>query len=526
MSKSMLCELSDEILLKQGNNLRFKARGSSMRPFIRDGDFVEIKPIDNFREIDSGDILFFKKQGTLCLHRLLRTENGKFVVKGDSNREIDGAICEENIIGKLISVERSGHLISFKSGWFNKLSPFSWIWYRFVCSAKELAKPTLKSLYNLFLSVSSVRLFLKVNEIKSPIEFNLKELISEKVKQLPDNIIKSQSLGPFLYGTGASKKEIYRNSYAAILAMNELLKQKEHEVLKSLHDNGIEVISLKGTKQIEELYGDLGLRPTTDIDLLIRNTDKEKAICILSDIGFALDISENETSNNLKSQLTFTSNNRVMVDLHWDLLESERYKGIIKADTKDIWKIIGEQKPGLMKPEDQLIFLVFHLSVPHFYSRLYWLIDIALLMNKHGRDMDFSYITQLSKKWRIQQALLLTMALCQDIFKLDVTHFEGELTALKFRTMLLKKILKKNLLSTDPAVWESKKYIYGLLVRDSFMDIVRVLIGALFPPAQWIKEKYNIKNGHLVGFYRFIHPAYSLLVGIFGYPAIRKKERV
>ena len=41
-----LLELSQAILEK-GNSIRFQAKGWSMRPFIQDGDFIIVSPVQN-----------------------------------------------------------------------------------------------------------------------------------------------------------------------------------------------------------------------------------------------------------------------------------------------------------------------------------------------------------------------------------------------------------------------------------------------------------------------------------------------
>ena len=41
-------------ILGRGENMRFRASGGSMMPFLRDGDIVEIAPL---RKVDYGDVV-------------------------------------------------------------------------------------------------------------------------------------------------------------------------------------------------------------------------------------------------------------------------------------------------------------------------------------------------------------------------------------------------------------------------------------------------------------------------------------
>ncbi len=52
-----LLELSKD-LFRKGKSARFQAKGWSMRPFIRDGDFIVVSPLEN-SSIKAGDMVFY-----------------------------------------------------------------------------------------------------------------------------------------------------------------------------------------------------------------------------------------------------------------------------------------------------------------------------------------------------------------------------------------------------------------------------------------------------------------------------------
>lgn len=329
--------------------------------------------------------------------------------------------------------------------------------------------------------------------------------------EMSEDLINSHELGSFLYGTGISSEEPFRNTYAANIINNETLKQKQEEIAELLSSNAVPYMSLKGVDQIQELYGDLGMRPTSDIDILVNKADRQRCETLLAQLGFSVDATELSTHDRLKSQITLTSK-KILVDLHWDLVESERYKNTIRADINDLWEHTSADS-GL-SPEMKLLFLTFHISVPHFFSRAYWLIDIALLLNKYGKSMDWDLVASVSKKWRIGQALLLSLGLCERLFGISVSQSKRKLPKMKPGTAYVLRYLSKAILTAEPQAIESKKYAFGLLIRDSAGDVLRVLLDAILPPSDWIKEKYNIRNKLLVVLYRIFHPLNSLIVGI------------
>lgn len=70
--------------------------GTSMIPILHPGDRIEICARDNYAV---GDILvFFYKNDTLLVHRLLRVENGRYLCKGDNSFRLED-IRKEDIVG-------------------------------------------------------------------------------------------------------------------------------------------------------------------------------------------------------------------------------------------------------------------------------------------------------------------------------------------------------------------------------------------------------------------------------------------
>lgn len=119
----LTCNASDFInlskdILSEGNLLRFRAKGWSMTPFIRDGDIVSVKPVSQ-KEIRIGDIVYYCREERAVLHRVIKKTNqdGKlfFATKGDASVETDGPIEPANIMGKVIAIEKNGKAIKLNS---------------------------------------------------------------------------------------------------------------------------------------------------------------------------------------------------------------------------------------------------------------------------------------------------------------------------------------------------------------------------------------------------------------------------
>jgi signal peptidase I len=104
-------------ILSSGNTLRFRARGGSMRPLIRDGEILEVAPIKN-GELHLGDIVLFSDPTrNLMAHRLIHRfhhdGHSMLVLQGDANFTEDRPVSERLVIGRIIAVIRDRSSFAF-----------------------------------------------------------------------------------------------------------------------------------------------------------------------------------------------------------------------------------------------------------------------------------------------------------------------------------------------------------------------------------------------------------------------------
>lgn len=95
----------------RADRLRLQVKGGSMHPFIQSGDWVWVllyRGSGHERPPRKGDIALFALGDTLYMHRVLkRRPDGLCVVKGDQSFGFDGLIGDGDILGRVVSVERS-----------------------------------------------------------------------------------------------------------------------------------------------------------------------------------------------------------------------------------------------------------------------------------------------------------------------------------------------------------------------------------------------------------------------------------
>lgn len=107
LSGGHLAGLMQAVLAKNAC-FRFKARGFSMTPFIRDGDVITLAPAGG-RRVGAGDVaaVVNGKTGSVIVHRIVNRKNLGFVLKGDNCADADGVFEKEQIIGVVCGVMRN-----------------------------------------------------------------------------------------------------------------------------------------------------------------------------------------------------------------------------------------------------------------------------------------------------------------------------------------------------------------------------------------------------------------------------------
>jgi hypothetical protein len=101
--------------LECGQRVRMTSAGSSMRPFIRDGDIVELKPPGE--SVALGDIVLAQSSaGHYVLHRVVRVAGPAFFLSGDAQQGSDGPFDRNAVVGQAVKVFRGQRTIALDRG--------------------------------------------------------------------------------------------------------------------------------------------------------------------------------------------------------------------------------------------------------------------------------------------------------------------------------------------------------------------------------------------------------------------------
>lgn len=130
--------LSAEAVLAQKGMLAKTVVGTSMNPLLKQyRDTVVVEPVNG--SLRKYDVVLFRRDEQLVLHRIVRVKDGYFLIRGDNciNSE---KVCDKQIIGKMTHFCRNGKQYDVKS---KSYRVYSFLWVRSFAVRRFFVKLTM-----------------------------------------------------------------------------------------------------------------------------------------------------------------------------------------------------------------------------------------------------------------------------------------------------------------------------------------------------------------------------------------------
>ena len=200
-------------------------------------------------------------------------------------------------------------------------------------------------------------------------------------------------------------------------------------VLKGFNHAGIPVMPMKGPILSLELYGDVGLRQSRDLDLMVTPQDLARAQACLESMGWRQDAAwfpltprQWEQHLRMRQHLSFIDPKREChLELHWRFiwdqpgLNSARWARSVSS----VWQGCVYQA---MNPIDQVHYLYCH-GAEHAWSRAKWLGDLARI---HAvAKVDWEAALEQARASRQEKPLFLGLRLLHIVHALPVPRLPG-----------------------------------------------------------------------------------------------------
>lgn len=230
-----------------------------------------------------------------------------------------------------------------------------------------------------------------------------------------------------------------------------------------LSDTDIRAIVLKGPVLAADLYGDVSLRTSRDLDILIPIQDLDQAEELLKEQGYVKEEEYKTILNDWKwrhHHVTFIHKKTgVTLEIHWRLGPGPgKEPGFDELWERKRISTITSNPVYYLGREDLFLFLAAH-GARHGWSRLRWLADIDRIARQ---NLDFPRLYQLLKKNRQlhlgAQALILAKLLLHTPLTVDLESMTVSKRAKRLANDALFYIREMVNLHTPPLPEHVSKY--------------------------------------------------------------------
>lgn len=310
-------------------------------------------------------------------------------------------------------------------------------------------------------------------------EHGLLPLLARHLSLLEDDLVPS----------GTRRELLVKSS--AITASNLAHLAELLMVLDQMKRQDVVAISIKGPVLAVTLYGDLGSRMFTDLDLLVAPESVPRALQVLRSMKYSPQVGW--SSDQLR--LHVESRNELplrreqggsALDVHWRLFPSHFPCSLEEVglwERRRVVQVKG-QAVEVMSREDELLYLLHH-GFRHRWNRLEWLCGIAEIL-RQGTTLDWDAIVARADRVRMRRVLGVGLSLAATILGAPVPERVHRLSV-DAPVRSLSAEIEESIMRRDPPESSRKSAIYQARGMDRLSDRASLLTRIIFAPtpAEW-----------------------------------------
>lgn len=182
-------------------------------------------------------------------------------------------------------------------------------------------------------------------------------------------------------------------------------------------------LSLKGAPMAARLWGNVALRPTDDVDLLVRQSDVDRAVALLGELGYAVrDPRATARRRAWHHQVILDQPGATpsCLELHWAL--ADRFS-LALPEVEGIWSRARDHQ---LDPLDEAVYLAAHLDKHGWFNRLVtpaddpadvrrfvldarsenrllWFADLARSLDRPEAPLDAEAFADSARAWHVHE---------------------------------------------------------------------------------------------------------------------------
>lgn len=344
--------------------------------------------------------------------------------------------------------------------------------------------------------------------IARSLHFGVAPLLSHNLKQIGPPLIPE-------YAVAELRHIYYQNA-----ARNHLLSQELVAVIRLLRDQGIASIPLKGIGLAQDVYGHIGLRMLSDLDLLVRESDLIPATRLLVQDGYELSGPHPEEYDlshfSYAVELEKSGSVPCLLELHRSLND-----GYYHLPESLIWENQAEQTLNgavvlALSPELMLVYLVLHLHHHGFSFKV--LVDVSETVRAYGERLKWDKVATWIRAYDLTGSFEVAIKSCQRMFGRAVPAclLDGDGQGSVRRRWLVSLVANEDWYFQRGENLQRNPYLgrlFGLLFLN--VSLVRILIASLqsafLPAIESVAAKHHLPRRSIRLYWHLVRRPVALI---------------
>jgi hypothetical protein len=197
------------------------------------------------------------------------------------------------------------------------------------------------------------------------------------------------------------------------------MQSVQTQLLRVLVARGIPVMALKGLALALRHFGQLALRPTTDIDILVPRERVSDACAVLLAMGYHPSAGSGKpTGFNAQTHcvVDYLGPGSPQVEIHWELFNYAAYRAGLPAAAAwaraERTTLFG-QSVRYLDPADELRYLSVHYAAEHHLARLMWGVDLVQIVGGLPATWDWNAFVRETIGAQLALPVATALADCQ-----------------------------------------------------------------------------------------------------------------
>jgi hypothetical protein len=282
-------------------------------------------------------------------------------------------------------------------------------------------------------------------------------------------------------------------------ALNLLFVAETQRITAAAAENNIDILPLKGAALIDRVC-DIDERHMTDLDFLIRKDRLEEIDTLMSGLGYTHRDSglTGDFSRDFSGEIKYSASIAgvpIDVEMQWDPSPGPALKNGFSLDADTLWRLTSNSDGRVsFAPGGEILYHIFHLAIRHSFSRLMWLLDLHYIIS--ASPQNWNSLTLLFKDTGLSRTAFHTFKFLHSYFHIDIGGGEILRRRSDAQERTTDNLILKSLAGNKTV---KQSGVIPLLLSEK---PAKYLFNFIFPPADFLKERYPGIPGPLLRTYR------------------------